>query len=63
MKDLTQAVISGGGSGIMYWEPAWITSSLRDLWGQGSSAENCAFFDFGSNTLPVMGYLTWPYVF
>ncbi|HUM64527.1 MAG TPA: glycosyl hydrolase 53 family protein, partial [Chitinophagaceae bacterium] len=23
MKDLTQAIIHGGGKGIMYWEPAW----------------------------------------
>ncbi|MGC4101211.1 glycoside hydrolase family 53 protein [Ferruginibacter sp.] len=29
MKELTQAVINGGGSGVMYWEPAWITSSLK----------------------------------
>jgi len=27
MKDLTQAIIRGGGTGIMYWEPAWITST------------------------------------
>lgn len=63
MKDLTQAIISGGGSGIMYWEPGWITSSLRDLWGTGSSWENNAFFDFGSNNLPVMNYMTLPYKF
>lgn len=63
MKDLTQAIISGGGSGIMYWEPGWITSHLRDLWGTGSSWENNAFFDFGSNSLPVMNYMTWPYRF
>jgi arabinogalactan endo-1,4-beta-galactosidase len=44
MKDLTQQVISGGGSGVMYWEPAWITSSLKDEWGTGSSWENNAFF-------------------
>jgi len=63
MKDLTQAVISGGGTGIMYWEPAWITSTLHDLWGTGSSWENCAFFDFQNNALPVMEYMTYPYKF
>jgi len=63
MKDLTQTIISGGGTGIMYWEPAWISSSLRDLWGTGSSWENCTFFDFGNNSLPVMDYMTYSYQF
>jgi arabinogalactan endo-1,4-beta-galactosidase len=63
MKDLTQNVIDAGGTGIMYWEPAWISSSLRDLWGQGSSWENMALFDFGGNTLPGMKFMTWPYRF
>jgi len=61
MKDLTQQVISGGGSGIMYWEPAWITSKLNDGWGTGSSWENNAFFDFSGNALPVMDHMCYPY--
>jgi arabinogalactan endo-1,4-beta-galactosidase len=63
MKDLTQEVIRGGGSGIMYWEPAWITSTLRDRWGTGSSWENNAFFDFSGNTLPVFDFMTHQYTF
>ena len=63
MKDLTQAIISGGGSGIMYWEPAWITSSLKDLWGTGSSWENMCLFDYSSNTLPAIDYMTHAYQF
>lgn len=63
MRDLTQAVITGGGSGIMYWEPAWISSPLHDLWGTGSSWENMTLFDFNSNSLPAMDYMTNPYVF
>jgi arabinogalactan endo-1,4-beta-galactosidase len=63
MKDLTQTVIDAGGTGVMYWEPAWISSSLRDLWGQGSSWENMALFDFGGNSLPGMRFMTWPYKF
>ena len=63
MKDLTQAVITAGGTGIMYWEPGWITSSLHDLYGTGSSWENNAFFDFSGNTLPVIDYMTSPYQF
>lgn len=46
---LTQEVKAGGGIGIIYWEPAWISSEMKDLWGTGSSWENCAFFDFDGN--------------
>lgn len=63
MKDLTQAIIKGGGKGIMYWEPAWISSKLNDGWGIGSSWENNAFFDFKGNTLPVIDYMCYPYEF
>jgi arabinogalactan endo-1,4-beta-galactosidase len=63
MKDLAQAIIRAGGTGIMYWEPAWITSKLNDGWGIGSSWENNAFFDFNGNTLPVIEYMRYPYIF
>jgi len=62
MKDLTQAIIRAGGTGIMYWEPAWITSKLNDGWGTGSSWENNAFFDFNGNVLPVVDYMNFPYI-
>lgn len=63
MIDLTQAIIKGGGCGIMYWEPAWITSKMPDQWGIGSSYENCILFDFSGNTLPAMGYMNYKYQF
>lgn len=63
MKALTQSVIKGGGSGVMYWEPAWITSSMKDLWGTGSAWENNALFDFTGKALPGMGYMTHAYTF
>ncbi len=62
MKDLVQSIINGGGTGIMYWEPAWISSNLNDGWGKGSSWENNAFFDFKGNALPVVDYMSYPYV-
>jgi arabinogalactan endo-1,4-beta-galactosidase len=63
MKDLTQQVISGGGSGIMYWEPAWITSTMKDEWGTGSSWENNAFFDYTGNTLQAINFMNFAYTF
>ncbi|MEP6747130.1 MAG: glycosyl hydrolase 53 family protein [Bacteroidota bacterium] len=63
MKDLTQQVIAGGGAGIMYWEPAWISSNFRDKWGTGSSWENNTFFDFSGNTLPGIDFMNYAYQF
>jgi len=56
MKALTQEVMDGGGAGLIYWEPAWISSDLKDLWGTGSSWENATFFDFEGNQLPAIAY-------
>jgi arabinogalactan endo-1,4-beta-galactosidase len=49
LTDLTKAIMEGGGMGIMVWEPAWISSEAKDLWGTGSSWDNCTFFDFEGN--------------
>ncbi len=61
MVSLCQKVINGGGSGVIYWEPAWITSRMKDLWGSGSIWENATFFDFEGNTLPSINYLNANY--
>ena len=61
MKALTQEVKDGGGKGIVYWEPAWISSSMKDLWGTGSSWENVALFDFMGNPVIGMDYMTATY--
>jgi len=61
MVSLCQKVISGGGSGVIYWEPAWITSRMKDLWGTGSIWENATIFDFEGNTLPSINYMNANY--
>ena len=61
--DFTQQMVTIGLSGIIYWEPAWITSQMKDLWGTGSSWENCTFFDFDGNALPAFDYMTYRYQF
>jgi arabinogalactan endo-1,4-beta-galactosidase len=63
LRDLTQAVIDGGGKGIQYWEPAWISSELNDGWGKGSSWENITLFDFKGNILPGANFMNYPYKF
>lgn len=45
MKKLLKETVSAGGRGVIYWEPAWVTSDCSTKWGQGSHWENAAFFD------------------
>ncbi len=63
MQELTQAIIAGGGKGIMYWEPCWISSNLKDQWGTGSSWENNTYYDFTGKPLPVIKFMTTEYKF
>lgn len=63
LKDLTQTLISSGASGIMYWEPAAISSGVRDQWGTGSNWENNTFFDFNGNGLPALDFMNHIYQF
>jgi len=61
LTDLTRAIMDGGGMGIMVWEPAWISSSARDIWGQGSAWDNCTFFDFGGNVNQGIDFMNVSY--
>ncbi len=45
MIALTDAVIKGGGEGVIYWEPAWISTPCSTRWGVGSHWDNVTFFD------------------
>lgn len=56
--DLTTEVIAAGGSGVIYWEPSWVSTSCRTQWGQGSHYENATFFDFDQN-LHEPGGIEW----
>lgn len=60
---LTQEIIDGGGTGLHYWEPAWITSNLKDSWGTGSAWDCNTLFDFAGNVIKGMNYMTYPYNF
>jgi arabinogalactan endo-1,4-beta-galactosidase len=61
LKSMTQKLIDGGGIGMVYWEPAWISSSAKDLWGTGSSWDNNTYFDFDGNTLASAGFMKLTY--
>lgn len=63
LVDLTQAVLANGGLGVIYWEPAWISTPCHTLWGQGSHWENATFFDFHNqnNVIEGIEFFNYPY--
>jgi arabinogalactan endo-1,4-beta-galactosidase len=61
LKTMTQQLKYGGGTGIMYWEPAWITSQNRDFYGIGSAWENTTLFDFDGKPTPGMAFMKYGY--
>ena len=50
-----------GGTGVIYWEPAWVSSPCFTQWGQGSHQEHATFFDFENNLLPDGGMFWMSY--
>ncbi len=58
LLDLVQLTKDGGGEGVIYWEPAWISTGCSTPWGQGSHWENATFFDAanGNEALPAFGF-------
>jgi arabinogalactan endo-1,4-beta-galactosidase len=63
LVDLSQAVLGNGGLGVIYWEPAWISTPCSTLWGQGSHWENATFFDFHTqnNVIEGIEFFKYPY--
>jgi arabinogalactan endo-1,4-beta-galactosidase len=58
LTDLTQTVVDSGGVGVVYWEPAWISTNCKTRWGTGSNWENAAWFDLKSHeALPAFDFL------
>ncbi|MFL6843658.1 MAG: arabinogalactan endo-beta-1,4-galactanase [Allosphingosinicella sp.] len=56
--DLTQAVVDHGGVGVVYWEPAWVSTSCKTRWGTGSNWENAAWFSLDRHeALPAFDFL------
>jgi arabinogalactan endo-1,4-beta-galactosidase len=65
MTDLTQTVINHGGKGVIYWEPAWISTGCATQWVTGSSWDNATFFDFANDVIADggIGWMSHPYDF
>ncbi|MEH3104970.1 MAG: arabinogalactan endo-1,4-beta-galactosidase [Sphingomonas phyllosphaerae] len=60
--DLTQTVVDGGGVGVVYWEPNWVSTRCGTRWGKGSNWENAAWFDYRrTEALPAFDFLSHRY--
>jgi arabinogalactan endo-1,4-beta-galactosidase len=55
LVDLSAEVRRQGGIGVLYWEPAWVSTPCRTPWGTGSHQEHATFFDFKGNVLEKGG--------
>jgi arabinogalactan endo-1,4-beta-galactosidase len=60
LRELRDSVRNAGGEGVIYWEPAWISSACETRWGQGSHWENATLFDFDHRLLPGAAALLAP---
>ncbi|MFN8355531.1 MAG: glycosyl hydrolase 53 family protein [Spirosomataceae bacterium] len=58
LVDLTKTTLSAGGEGVIYWEPAWISTGCSTGWGIGSHWDNATFFDASrqNEALPAFGF-------
>ncbi len=58
MVDLVKTCKNAGAEGVIYWEPAWISTACKTQWGTGSHWENAAFFDASNRNeaLPVFKF-------
>lgn len=46
LQYLKSKLISSGAEGLIYWEPAWVSTECKTLWGTGSHWENSTLFNF-----------------
>jgi len=45
LNQLKNVVKNAGGEGVVYWEPAWVSTGCNTLWAQGSHWDNATLFD------------------
>lgn len=56
LKALERSITSAGGEGLIYWEPAWVSTSCQTQWGQGSHWDNATLFDHDYRVTQGMKY-------
>lgn len=49
LNQLKTKLLEAGASGIVYWEPAWVSTNCSTQWAQGSHWDNATLFDHNNN--------------
>lgn len=58
LKALEEALTKGGAEGLLYWEPAWISTTCRTQWEQGSHWDNATLFNHSNQATSGMKYFS-----
>jgi arabinogalactan endo-1,4-beta-galactosidase len=56
LQELERQIIQGGGEGLIYWEPAWVSNTCSTRWGDGSHWDNATLFDHNHRANLGMNY-------
>ncbi|MTE26376.1 cellulase family glycosylhydrolase [Winogradskyella sp. ZXX205] len=57
LNQLALIIENAGGQGLVYWEPAWVSTGCSTLWAQGSHWDNATLFDHDNKaTLGIKFY-------
>lgn len=57
LLNLKNQIRTAGGQGLIYWEPAWVSTNCKTLWGTGSHWDNATLFDFNHKALPSLLFM------
>ncbi|MGL1885792.1 MAG: glycosyl hydrolase 53 family protein [Reichenbachiella sp.] len=61
MIELTYLVKQAGGSGVIYWEPAWVDTNCQTLWGTGSSHTSKLHFNYDNELHEGIEWMQYDY--
>lgn len=50
LNQLQSIIENAGGEGLVYWEPAWVSTNCSTQWAQGSHWDNATLFDHDYKT-------------
>lgn len=56
LNKLKQIMEPYRGGGVIYWEPAWVSSTCETLWGVGSHWDNATLFDHSNKATVAMDF-------
>lgn len=58
LNDLKEQIKIAGGEGLVYWEPAWVSTSCKTLWSTGSHWDNAILFRANGTPTKGMSFYT-----